>query len=399
MALANERRADNRRLEDQLLQWLAADAGEVLSVVDRTGAISYVTPAAERLFGSSPAELEGRPAEELFHPDDLRQLGGRPRGGERRAGARIRCRHRDGSWRTLEARVRPIVDAPGVGPIGLVVFSRDVSEMSAAHQELRMTALRLSDVEEQLAELRSERDRLIERLGDTAADSGPADRLKAEFLQTISHELRTPLTAILGFSDLLANEDGLRDRSELEIIRRNGRRLLDIVEDMLTVARAESGDLDLQMVPTNVGSTASRVAASQQRVAELRDLGLRVVSDPTVVAMADDLALSSIMRHLLSNALKFTAAGEVVVRVEAIDGRVRVAVEDTGPGVPPRAREAIFRDFTQADQSITRRHGGLGVGLSLVGRLVALQDGEFGLEDRPGGGSIFWFSLPQPAPD
>ena len=399
MAATNERRGDNRRLEDQLLQWLAADSGEVLSVVDRMGAISYVTQAAERLFGRPPAELEGRPAEELFHPDDLRRLGGRPRGGERRAGARIRCRHRDGTWRTLEARVRPIVDAPGVGPIGLVVFSRDVSEMSAAHQELRQTALRLADVEEQLTELQSERDRLIERLGDPSAASGPSDRLKAEFLQTISHELRTPLTAILGFSDLLANEEGLRDRSELEIIRRNGRRLLDIVEDMLTVARAESGDLDLRPLPTNIAVTAARVVAGQQRVAELRDLGMRVAGEPTVVAMADELALTSILRHLLSNALKFTARGEIVVRVELADGRARVSVEDTGPGVPERARDAIFRDFTQGDQSLTRRHGGLGVGLSLARRLVALQEGEFGLDDRPGGGSIFWFSLPLPGPD
>jgi PAS domain S-box-containing protein len=394
-AVTEERRADNRRLEDQLLQWLAADAGEVLSVVDKTGALSYVTQSSERLFGWPPSELEGRPAEELFHPDDLRLLGGRQRGGERRNGTRMRCRHRDGSWRTIEARVRPILSTPGVGPIGLVVFSRDVTEQSAAHRELRQSALRLAEVEAQLVELQDERDRLIERLGDPRAGAGPSDRLKAEFLQTISHELRTPLTAILGFSDLLASDEALKDRSELEIIRRNGRRLLDIVEDMLTVARAESGDLELNLVATNVATTATRLVENNRRQAEQRNLQIRVEAPPQVVALADELALTSILRHLLANAIKFTARGEIVVRVSESDARVRISVEDSGPGVPARAREAIFHDFTQGDQSLTRRHGGIGVGLSLVRRLVALQDGEFGLDDRPGGGAIFWFSLPQ----
>jgi len=341
------------------------------------------------------ADLDRDGVEELFHPDDLRRLGGRPRGGERRSGARIRCRHRDGSWRTMETRVRPILSAPSVGAVGLVVFSRDVTEQSATHQELRQSARRLSEVEEQLLELQRERDQLLELLGDPAAADGPSDRLKAEFLQTVSHELRTPLTAILGFSDLLANDDALKDRSELEIIRRNGRRLLDIVEDMLTVARAESGDLELRPVPTNVSIAVNRVVESQRRVAEHRGLELHVEAAPQVVAMADELALTSILRHLLANALKFTARGEVVARVGEADGRVRVAIEDTGPGVPRRARDAIFHDFTQGDQSLTRRYGGIGAGLSLVRRLVALQEGEFGLDDRPGGGAAFWFSLPQ----
>ena len=395
MAVTEERRADNRRLEDQLLQWLAADAGEVLSVVDKSGELSYVTQSSERLFGWKPSELEGRPADELFHPDDLRLLGGRQRGGERRNGTRIRYRHRNGSWRTIEARVRPILSVPSIGPIGLVVFSRDVTEQSAAHQELRQNALRLAEVEAQLLELQDERDRLIERLGDPRAAAGPSDRLKAEFLQTISHELRTPLTAILGFSDLLANDDALKDRSELEIIRRNGRRLLDIVEDMLTVARAEAGDLELNLVPTNIAITANRIVDNHHRQAEQRDLQIRVETPPQAVAIADELAVTSILRHLLANALKFTARGEIVVTVEENDERVKVSVEDSGPGVAPRARDAIFHDFTQGDQSLTRRHGGIGVGLSLVRRLVALQDGEFGLDDRPGGGAVFWFSLPQ----
>ena len=395
MPRADERRGDSRRLEDQLLQWLATDAGEVLSVVDRVGAITYVTRASERLFGWVPAELEGRPADELFHPDDLKRLGGQPRPGERRAGTRIRYKHRDGSWRTVEARVRPILAVPSVGPIGLVVFSRDVTEQTTARQEGRHAAQRLAEVENQLAVLQRERDELLDRLGDEATTSGPSERLKAEFLQTISHELRTPLTAILGFSDLLANDDALRDRSELEIIRRNGRRLLDIVEDMLTVARAESGDLELHLVPTNVAVTARRVVESQRRLAEQRRLELSVEAAPQVVALGDELAITSILRHLLSNALKFTAEGGVVVHVDEVDDRVRVAVEDSGPGVPPRARQAIFGDFTQGDQSLTRRHGGIGVGLSLVRRLVALQGGDFGLEDRPGGGAVFWFSLPR----
>jgi signal transduction histidine kinase len=270
-----------------------------------------------------------------------------------------------------------------------------VTEQSEAHRELRESSVRLAEIQGQLVELQEERDVLIERLGAQGAATGDADRLKTEFLQTISHELRTPLTAILGFSDLLANDEALENRAELEIIRRNGRRLLDIIEDMLTVARAEAGDLDLTLVPTNVSATVSRVVEAHRRQADQRGLQMWVVAPPEVVAMADELALTSIVRHLLGNALKFTRVGEIVVTVADADGSVRVSVADSGPGVPLGAREAIFRDFTQADQSITRRHGGVGVGLALVRRLVALQHGEFGLHDRPGGGAAFWFSLPQ----
>ena len=252
----------------------------------------------------------------------------------------------------------------------------------------------LRALEGRLADVKQERDRLLQLLENQYHDLQQSERLKREFLQTISHELRTPLTAILGFSDLLANEPDMPHKAELEIIRRNGHRLLDIVEDMITLARAESGALTLEIGPMQLATTAHRVVDLHQALARLNGLELRLDCPESVVTMADERAVETTLRHLVDNALKFTRTGDVLVTVTIEGPSVKVAVADTGPGVPEDARQRIFQGFTQGDQSVTRRHGGMGVGLAVAGRLTQMQQGQFGLDDRPGGGSVFWFSLP-----
>lgn len=252
----------------------------------------------------------------------------------------------------------------------------------------------LRALEGRLAEVEKERDRLLRLVEDQYRDLQQAERLKQEFLQTISHELRTPLTAILGFSDLLGSEPDMAHRDELEIIRRNGHRLLDIVDDMITLARAESGALILEIGPIQLATTAHRVVDFHQALAAMRGLQLSLECPESAVAMADERAVETTLRHLVDNALKFTRTGEVVVTVTVDGPNIKVAVADSGPGVPEDARQRIFQGFTQGDQSVTRRHGGMGVGLAVARRLTQMQQGQYGLDDRPGGGSVFWFSLP-----
>jgi signal transduction histidine kinase len=252
----------------------------------------------------------------------------------------------------------------------------------------------LDALQDRLAAVEKERDRLIQLLEDQYQDLQNAERLKQEFLQTISHELRTPLTAILGFSDLLSSEPDMGHRMELEIIRRNGRRLLDIVDDMIMLAQAESGTLKLDIGPIQVVTPAKRVVDFHQALAALNGLELRLEAPKSAPALADEEAVEATLRHLVDNAIKFTRAGEVVVSITTADRSVKVAVADTGPGVPEEAAQRIFQGFTQGDQSLTRRHGGMGVGLAVARRLTQMQQGKFGLDERPGGGSVFWFTLP-----
>ncbi|MEA2684560.1 MAG: hypothetical protein QOK05_2888 [Chloroflexota bacterium] len=383
------RRGRGRRREDEWVQWLAAESNEVLSVIDPAGSVSYVSPGAARLFGWEAQEVMGKPATYLYHPDDLRTLGAPPRPRERRRTLRLRCRHEDGDWRETASIVRPVINptgGEGIDGIGMVIISRDVSQDLAARRKLRQR-------EDALEEGRAA---LAARLATQDGLPSLRERLKEEFLQTISHELRTPLTAILGFSDLLAARGVSDEHPELDIIRKNGRHLLEMVDDMFVLARAEAGELRLEPRLVNVLDSAVRVAQMVRPTAEQKGLSLRLRLPGTVVAAADDVALDIILRHLLVNAVKFTDAGWVEVRADQSDMGVRVTVEDTGQGISPAVRDLVFAPFTQADQSMTRTHGGAGLGLALVRRLVELQGGELGLEPRRGGGSAFWFQLPGP---
>jgi len=148
----------------------------------------------------------------------------------------------------------------------------------------------------------------------------------------------------------------------------------------------------------DIAAVARRVV--EQQLESANEKGLRLEFEGATGeawGQADETATSHVLRHLVGNAIKFTSEGEVRVVVSTDENEVRVAVHDTGIGVPREARGLVFEEFRQVDQSITRRYGGAGIGLSVVSRLVNLQGGTLGLKDRPGGGSTFWFGLPAAA--
>ena len=384
----SERRETNRRHQDEWVQWLAMEANEVLSVIDRDGTVTYISPAAERLFGWDPAALRGEPVARLFDPEDLRGLGDPRRMRERRRHHRLRCLDASGAWRETVAQVRPVFRTDqregGIDGVGMVIVMRDVTDELAVWRELRQRS----------AAVEAQRQELADRL--RASDERPlqADRLKDEFLQTISHELRTPLTAILGFSDLLAARGLGQDHPEIDIIRRNGRRLLEMIDDLFVLARAEAGELELEVRPVDVTAVAQRVVEMMRPSASAKRLVLHLHAAKTAIAVADQFAVEAAPRHLVDNAVKFTDEGVVEVSLHSVDKLVRVEVRDSGPGVPAALRDAVFSSFTQADQAMTRRHGGSGIGLTLARRLLELQGGILGLDEHVDGGSVFWFELP-----
>jgi signal transduction histidine kinase len=226
-----------------------------------------------------------------------------------------------------------------------------------------------------------------------------ASRLKDHFLQNVNHELRTPLTSIVGWTDLFGEEpiDPETLRRGLKQIRQSSRLLLALIDDLLDLARLDRGTLTLDWREVSIGEIVSRAVETVRLMAEARGVTLLQAPPPEDLpaVRADPLRLQQVLWNLIVNAIKFTPRfGRVIVRIEREPERCLVSVEDDGAGIPENDLPHVFERFRQVDGSATRRHPGMGIGLSLARSLVELHGGAIWAESRVGQGSRFTFSLP-----
>ncbi len=243
---------------------------------------------------------------------------------------------------------------------------------------------------------------LIRKLSEAKQQAETANKAKGLFLASVSHELRTPLNAIIGFSDLLSSTSLTSDQLDLsEGIAVAGRRLLALISSILEFSRADA--TTAMPKSTQVDLVVFLCKLTKMLSLEAGRKGLRLsfyISSRTPRFVRTDCSrLEEVLMNLLSNAIRFTDRGFVVVSVDATNvhngtANIRVEVTDTGIGIAPEAQERIFESFTQADETIIDRYGGTGLGLSIVRRLVESQRGQVGVESSPGNGSTFWFELP-----
>ena len=225
-----------------------------------------------------------------------------------------------------------------------------------------------------------------------------ASRAKSDFLANMSHEIRTPMSAILGYTDLLQSH--IADPDDLaciDAIRRNGKHLMELLNDILDLSKVESGKLQAERLRISPGGLLRDVVDSVRVRAQERGLSLQLTHDgplPTTIE-SDPTRLRQILLNLLSNAIKFTEEGgvRVVVRLLSEQHLLEVTVSDTGIGIPNDRAEQLFEPFTQADTSITRQFGGTGLGLAITRRLVQLLGGEITVDSRVGVGSSFRFTV------
>jgi signal transduction histidine kinase/CHASE3 domain sensor protein len=249
-------------------------------------------------------------------------------------------------------------------------------------------------------------DRLREKsiaLGEQGERLARANRVKTEFLASMSHELRTPLSAILGFADLLMTSPkeqlSPRARESLERIKRNGEHLLGLINDVLDLAKAETGRIDVRLAAVNVPQLARACLAEVDSLRGDKELKLVAeIEDGAIETMTDAQRVRQILLNLLSNAIKFTDRGEVVVRVRGTTNEVHVSVQDTGIGIPAHALKELFQDFHQLDMGDGRQYEGTGVGLALSRRLARALGGEIEVRSDKGTGSTFTLVLPRVAP-
>jgi PAS domain S-box-containing protein len=359
------------RRSEERFRALIENASDLITILEPDGSIRYQSPAVTPLFGYSQEELLGRNAFQFVHPDDVaptleRMAAVAATPGEAQR-TEFRWLHRNGEWRVVEAVGRTLL--PDSAEAGLVVTSRDVTERRQAEAALQ----RAKEEAEQ------------------------ANRAKSEFLSRMSHELRTPMNSILGFAQVLARR-GLPDDQQraLEHILKAGRHLLNLINEVLDIARIEANRQPLSLEAVGVDTVVEEALGLIRPLAAQRGCTL----DPGFAGcgrhvQADRQRLAQVLLNLLSNAVKYNRPGgsvHLACRVAEGGEHLRVEVRDTGPGIPPDRMGELFVPFARLGADRTEVEG-TGLGLALSQRLTEAMGGRLLVESRVGEGSTFSVEL------
>ena len=272
--------------------------------------------------------------------------------------------------------------------------TRVITLVSALHAALRARRRQYEVRDHLLAQKRTEEERAL-----LLAEAEAANRTKDEFLATMSHELRTPMTAILGWAQMLRSRTlGEADfERALEIVERNAQAQNKLIEDLLDISRIITGKLRLDVRPVDLAGVVASVVEALRPTAEVKAIRLQSLLDPQAGPVSGDAdRLQQVVWNLLSNAIKFTPkGGRVQVRLERVNSHVEIVVSDSGKGISAEFLPHVFDRFRQADSTSTRKHGGMGLGLSIVRQLVELHGGTVGVESSGvGQGATFIVQLP-----
>jgi two-component system chemotaxis sensor kinase CheA len=369
--------------------------------VDRDGKISLWNPAAASLFGVEGERALGQSLLEVGFLRDPAPVVAALASTAEATLEGVAVLGPDGRSRHVRLRLVPLAGGEVQGT--LIVGTDETEERKRveqlAHQKLSVESLN--------AALRRQAQTLVERHRELEVKNelvAAASRAKSEFIANMSHELRTPLNSIRGFCRLLhdgAQTSESEAREFLEIIDRNGQELLTLIDDILELAKADAGRLDVGRTSISIPDLATDIVSELKPLAQEKGITLRVEVSPGVGQIATDaLKVQRIVRNLAVNAIKFTTSGSVEVRVRPSKlGGARIDVIDTGIGIAPEDQARIWDPFEQVDGSNSRRYGGTGLGLSIVRRLTELLGGELSVESSPGSGSRFSVELPAESPE
>lgn len=364
----------HRREQDEMaaLALIASRTDNAVCLTSPDGRIRWVNAAFTRATGFTSEEAINQPIKDLVTTQGKSEslaalVHDATAGNGRNAELLLTRKDREEYWARVE--IQPLLDDKGE-ITRLVMIQSDIS--AAKEMEARLTR------EKELAE--------------------SADRAKSEFLAVMSHEIRTPLNAVIGFTGLLLNTE-LNDqqRDYIDTIRTSSDSLLHLLNDILEFSKMEAKGIELDNRKFELRGCIEDAIDVLSQTASSKDVDLIADLDPGLPAevIGDRARLRQILINLTGNAVKFTDEGQVTVAARlAPGGRLRVEVADTGPGISLTEQEKLFKPFSQADSSATRKHGGTGLGLAICKRLINMMGGEIGVESTPGIGSTFWFEIP-----
>jgi len=242
----------------------------------------------------------------------------------------------------------------------------------------------------------TKRKELIDLLNIAKEKADEANRLKSEFLANMSHEIRTPMNAILGFTDILLEEEKDENKKEyLKLIKQSGNNLLNLLNDIIDFSKIESGKIEIEYREFNLKHLLSHIYNMFKIKAEEKKIDLQLIIDDNVPdnIFLDELRLNQIIVNLVSNAIKFTEKGDVKIHCKIEDNNLTISVSDTGIGIPYEKIAKIFNPFEQGDASISRKFGGTGLGLAITKKLIELMKGKIKVTSKENEGSIFTIQL------
>jgi PAS domain S-box-containing protein len=371
-----EQKKSDQRLRDQQFytRSLIESNIDALMTIDPAGIITDVNKQTEALTGCTRDELIGAPFKDCFTDPERAEAGiKRVLSGKPVTDYELTARARDGKQTVVSYNATTFYDRSRTLQ-GVFAAARDVTERKRVERELQQAK--------------------------AAAES--ASRTKSDFLASMSHEIRTPMNAVMGIADLLAKTELTPEQDKyVQIFRRSGDNLLNLINDILDLSKVEASQLDLERTGFSLSDHLEKVIEMVAPRAQEKGLTLAWEIAPGVSndLVGDPTRLRQVLLNLLGNAIKFTPGGSVSLNVapdgdNAVPTALRFTVSDTGIGIPDGKLGQVFERFTQADSSTTRRFGGSGLGLTISKRLVELMGGRIWVESVLDEGSIFSFAVP-----
>jgi PAS domain S-box-containing protein len=377
--LINREAQEELKTSEQRFRDVAGAAGEYIWETNMEGEYTFLTARVETVLGYKPEEMVGRSLLDYLLPEDVPMV----------REAVITHRRNKVSFNDLEYREVTrgkrviwvhVSGVPIFDPVGNLTGFRGTALDVTTRRSAQAALVRAKEVAE------------------------TADRAKSEFLAVMSHEIRTPMNGVIGFANILADTPLIPEQKEfVETIKTSAESLLVLINDILDFSKIESGHLEMESVPVNLCKCIEDVLGINAQNSRTKNLELvyEMEDDVPEWIMGDASRLRQILMNLVGNAVKFTKKGEVMVRLKMAEifhpgngGKIHFEVRDTGIGIEPAQIDRLFKPFSQADSSTTRKYGGTGLGLAISKRLVEMMGGVIAVKSKPGHGSVFHFELP-----